>query len=149
MARKAAQILFTNQGREKMTRWMLLCLIVAFTSFVMPTDAKEKKAKRYEAEFTGYYPDESEMEGGYYAATGELLDPSAYTVAAPKCIPFGAKITVGGTGNKRDGWIYRVNDRGGRIVVDEDGVYHIDILMRNARQANNFGRVRGWIEVEQ
>jgi 3D (Asp-Asp-Asp) domain-containing protein len=124
-----------------------LCLV--FIGLMLPTEAKEKKkAKRYEAEFTGYYPDDSEMEGGYYAATGVLLDPSAYTVAAPKCIPFGAKITVGGTGNKRDGWTYRVNDRGGRIVVDEDGLYHIDILMRNARQANNFGRVRGWIEVE-
>ena len=122
---------------------------MVFISFILPTDAKEKKkVKKYEAEFTGYYPDDSLMEGGYYSATGELLDPSAYTVAAPSCIPFGAKITVGGTGNKRDGWTYTVNDRGGAIIVDDDGVYHIDILMRNAQQANKFGRVKGYIIVE-
>lgn len=134
-----------------MSRWIMfiagICLV--FISIVMPTDAKQKKkVKRFEAEFTGYYPDDSEMEGGYKSATNEWLDPSDYTVAAPKCIPFGSYITVGGTGNKRDGWTYRVNDRGGAIIVDDEGVYHIDILMSGPEQANAFGRKRGYIEVE-
>ena len=129
---------------------LVLCVCLLLSAVIMPVKAKKKHKKkvvRYEAEFTGYYPDDSTMEGGYYSATEELLDPSDYTVAAPKCLPFGTIITVGGTGNKRDGWSYRVNDRGGAIIVDEDGVYHIDILMRDAKQANDFGRVKGWIEV--
>lgn len=121
-----------------------------FIAFILPADAEgDKDVEIHRAVFTGYYPDDSEMEGGYYSATGEFLDPAAYTVAAPACIPFGSKITVGGTGNKRDGWVYRVNDRGQRIVVDEYGVYHIDILMRDAKQANDFGVVYGWIEVRR
>ena len=89
------------------------------------------------------------MEGGYQAANLEELDPSNWTCAAPKCIPFDTMIKVGGTGNWRDGHTYRVNDRGGAIVVDGEGVYHIDILMSCKEQANRFGRVRGWIEVEE
>ena len=133
-----------------MNRWLLfigsICLV--FITFIIPTEAKEKKkVVRYPAEFTGYYPDDSEMEGGYQSANMEWLDPSEWTVAAPKCIPFNTMIKVGGTGNWRDGHTYRVNDRGGAIVVDDDGVYHIDILMAGPEQANRFGRQYGWIEV--
>lgn len=125
-------------------------IVVCALLVAIPAEAHGKKnVEIHQAVFTGYYPDDSLMEGGYYSATGELLDPSAYTVAAPACIPFGAEITVGGTGNKRDGWTYRVNDRGGRIKVDDEGRYHIDILMRNAKQANDFGVVHGWIEVRK
>ena len=123
-----------------------ICMVLI--AFITPTEAKEKKkVVRYPAEFTGYYPDDSLMEGGYQAANTEWLDPSDWTCAAPKCIPFDTMIKVGGTGNWRDGHSYRVNDRGGAIVVDEDGVFHIDILMSCKEQADNFGRVQGWIEV--
>ena len=101
------------------------------------------------AEFTGYYADNSRMEGGYKDISGNWLDPSDYTVAAPSCIKLGSTITIGGTGNWRDGVSYTVTDRGGAIVVDEDGTYHIDILMDSREQADRFGRVRGYIIVKE
>ena len=101
------------------------------------------------AVFTGYYCANNEMEGGFKDVSGNWLDPSAYTVAAPKCIPLGSKITIGGTGNWRDGVTYIVTDRGGRIVVDDNGVYHIDILMASREQANAFGVVHGYIIVKE
>lgn len=124
----------------------LLCGISADAK--QKKDKKKKKIIKVEAEFTGYYPDDSTMEGGYRAANMEWLEPSDWTCAAPKCVPFGSKITVGGTGNWRDGHTYRVNDRGGAIIIDNEGVYHIDILMAGPEQANKFGRVRGYIEIE-
>lgn len=135
-----------------MSRLMLfvggLCLV--FISLILPAEARgKKKVKRYEAEFTAYYPDDSKMEGGYKDAIGNYLDPSEYTVAAPDTFPLGSYIKVGGMDNWRDGHTYKVTDRGGRIVVQDDGTVSIDILMRNARQANKFGRRKGWIEVAE
>lgn len=101
------------------------------------------------AEFTGYYCANNAMEGGYKDVSGNWLDPSEWTVAAPDKIPLGSIITIGGTGNWRDGCSYTVTDRGGSIIVDDDGVYHIDILMASKEQANKFGRVRGYIIVKE
>ena len=128
----------------------LLCAIIA--SLLMPADAEAKKKKkvvRYQAEFTAYYPSDSTMEGGYKDAVGRPLDPSEYVIAAPKCFPIGTKVKFGGIGDWRDGHTYEVRDRGQAIVVEEDGLVHIDILMATYEQTDDFGRVRGWIEVEE
>ena len=92
--------------------------------------------------FTAYYPDNSSMEGGYYAANGERLDPGKLTCACPKEIAFNTKIQVKGTNTNRDNLVYRCNDRGGAIKV-VNGVYHIDLLMSSRKEANSFGRRRG------
>ena len=90
------------------------------------------------AMFTAYYPADDPMQGGFYAATGELLNPSSNTCAAPKSVPFGSYIVPSGTGTRIDGVNFRVNDRGGAITI-ENGVYHFDILMSNRTEAYDFG----------
>ena len=80
------------------------------------------------AEYTAYYPANNSMQGGFFDAMGNKLDPSKLTCAAPKDIPFGTKIQVKGTGTNRDSLVYKVTDRGGAINV-QNGVYRIDLLM--------------------
>lgn len=96
--------------------------------------------------FTAYYPSNSKMEGGYYAANGERLHPGSNTCAAPPQIAFNKQIKVMETGTSRDGQVYRVNDRGGWIKV-KNGVYHIDLLTGSAKQANAWGKRRGKIMI--
>lgn len=98
--------------------------------------------KEVKAQFTAYYPANDTMQGGFYDAMGNKLDPSKLTCAAPKEIPFGTKIKVLGTGTDRDGLVYTVTDRGGAIKI-VDGVYKFDLLMANKTQAYNFGRRNG------
>lgn len=98
-------------------------------------------------EFTAYYPSDDLIEGGYYDALGELLNPDIPTVASPKEIPFNTKIKITGTNTEYDNVIYTVRDRGSSIIIDSDGIYHIDILTHNREEANNFGRRRGYIEI--
>ena len=94
--------------------------------------------------FTAYYPADNALEGGFYDARGNLLDPSKNTCAAPKSIPLGTKIMITGTGTKYDGQIFTVTDRGGGITVN-DGVYDIDILMSSNSECNAWGRRKGQI----
>lgn len=98
--------------------------------------------KEVNAEFTAYYPSNDPMQGGYKAANGETLKPSSLTCAAPKEIAFNTKIQVKGTGTSKDGLVYRVNDRGGAIKI-VNGVYKIDLLMANKKEALSFGRRKG------
>lgn len=98
---------------------------------------------RVRAKFTAYYPADNAMEGGFYDAQGNLLDPSKRTMAAPKSVPFGTQVTIIGTGTSRDGTTYTVNDRGGAITV-ENGVYHFDILMGTAAECNSWGVKYGY-----
>lgn len=100
--------------------------------------------KRVKAKFTAYYPANNSMEGGYYAANGEKLNPASKTCAAPKSIPFNTKIQILGTGTSKDGQVYRVNDRGGRIN-ENNGQYDIDLLMSSKSECNSFGVVYGEI----
>ena len=100
--------------------------------------------KKVKAQFTAYYPGPG-IEGGYGQSMGGKLDPSKKTCAAPKSIPFRTKIQCLGTGTSIDGQTYTVTDRGGAIIVDKNGVYHIDILMSNAKECNAFGRRNGYI----
>lgn len=90
------------------------------------------------AKFTAYYPADNAMEGGFYDAMGNLLDPNKKTCAAPSCVALGSYVTVQGTGTAYDGLTYKVNDRGGLIVVS-NGVYCFDLLMQNEEEANEFG----------
>lgn len=98
--------------------------------------------KEVSALFTAYYPANNSMEGGFYDAMGNRLNPKNKTCAAPKSIPFGTKIKIQGTGTSRDGEIYTVTDRGGAITV-KNGVYHFDILMSSRSESNKWGRRNG------
>lgn len=104
----------------------------------------ELNGKKVKAQFTAYYPANNKMEGGFYDAMGNKLDPSKRTCAAPKSIPFNTQIQVLNTGTDCDNQVYKVTDRGGAIVIDSNGVYHFDILKANAKEANAFGRRNGY-----
>ncbi|WP_315168671.1 NlpC/P60 family protein [Metaclostridioides mangenotii] len=96
---------------------------------------------------TAYWPGPSKMEGGDTDQTGKKLDPSKQTCAGPQSIAYGKKVQILGTGTDKDGKIYTKNDNGGRMVVDGDGYYHIDILMRNNTECNKWGKRKGRIIV--
>jgi 3D (Asp-Asp-Asp) domain-containing protein len=99
--------------------------------------------KEVNAEFTAYYPANDSMQGGLYDAMGNKLDPNKLTCACPKSVPFKTKIQVKNTGTDRDNLVYTVTDRGGAIVIDSNGVYHIDLLMKDKKTALAFGRRKG------
>ena len=100
------------------------------------------------AEITAYYPSNEGVEGGYYDSLGNLLNPDHNTCACPKQIPFHSMIKIGGTGTKYDGQVYECLDRGSAIEIDDNGVYHIDLLMHNKEEANAFGRRKNaYIEI--
>lgn len=102
------------------------------------TQKKTTRGKLVNAIFTAYFPSNSGDNGGFYAANGEKLNPSKKTCAAPKSIPFGAKITVLKTDSNLNGKKFRVNDWGGKITV-ENGVYHFDLLMSSAEECDEWG----------
>lgn len=97
------------------------------------------------ANITAYYPDSSTLEGGYQDAIGNPLVgyPDQLTCAVPKNVPLGSKVKILGTGTKYDNLIFTATDRGGAIVVDSDGTYHVDLCMKTATEANTFGRRKG------
>ena len=99
------------------------------------------------ANITAYYPHDDPLNGGYYDALGNLLNPDELTCAAPSCIPFYTKLKIMGTETKYDENIYTVTDRGSAIIVDDDGVYHIDLLMNTKEECYEFGRRMGYIEI--
>lgn len=99
--------------------------------------------KEVNAEFTAYYPANNSMQGGFLDAMGNRLDASKLTCACPKSVPFKTKIQVKNTGTDRDNLVYTCTDRGGAIVVDSNGVYHIDLLMKDKKSALAFGRRKG------
>lgn len=97
------------------------------------------------ANITAYYPDSSTLEGGYQDAIGNPLVgyPDQLTCAVPKNVPLGSKVKVLGTGTKYDNLIFTATDRGGAIVVDSDGTYHIDICLKTYNECTTFGRRKG------
>lgn len=128
---------------------MLKKLIAAtlLTTTILSNTVQAKEIYTYktievDAEITCYFLENSTMEGGFKSSTGEWLDDSEYTCAGPKCLPYGTEVTLGDVNNWRTGHTYTVNDRGGAIIVDEDGVYHFDLLVSCEEVANNFGRQR-------
>ena len=100
------------------------------------------------AEITAYYPSNEGVEGGYYDALGNLLDPNYPTCAAPPEIPFHTIIKISDTNTKYDDMTFEVLDRGFAIIIDDKGIYHIDLLMHNKEEANAFGRRKNaYIEI--
>ena len=99
--------------------------------------------KEVNAEFTAYYPANNSMQGGLLDAMGNKLNPNKLTCACPKSVPFKTKIQVKNTGTDRDNLVYTCTDRGGAIVIDSNGVYHIDLLMKDKKSALAFGRRKG------
>lgn len=99
--------------------------------------------KEVNAEFTAYYPASNSMQGGFLDAMGNKLNPNKLTCACPKSVPFKTKIQVKNTGTDRDNLVYTCTDRGGAIVIDSNGVYHIDLLMKDKKSALAFGRRKG------
>lgn len=132
-------------------------LTLAFENMMHEVDAEDKETestggsnmsgndvigKEVNAEFTAYYPSNDPMQGGFKAANGETLDPKENTCAAPKDVAFNSYVKVLNTNTKYDNTSYRVNDRGGAIKV-VNGVYKIDLLMSNRKEAYAFGRRKG------
>ena len=106
------------------------------------SNSGEVQGKEVDAIFTAYYPANDSMQGGFYDAQGNKLDPSKLTCAAPKSVAFGTMVKVLNTGTDRDNLVYKVTDRGGAIVI-KDGVYHFDLLMKDKKTAYAFGRRKG------
>lgn len=104
---------------------------------VSKSGKKVWSGKKVKAVFTAY------CLPGNTTANGEKTDGSKRTCAAPRSIKFGTKIEVLGTHTSCDGKLYRVNDRGGAIVV-KDGVYHFDLYMPTVARAKSFGRRKGY-----
>ena len=105
--------------------------------------------KEVDALFTAYYstPDgyssaENRLQGGPIAANGETLDYTKLTCAAPKEVAFNTYVQVLNTNTSQDNIIYRVNDRGGAITINND-IYHFDLLMKDKSAAYSFGKVSG------
>lgn len=109
------------------------------------TSLGELNGRKVKARFSAYCPKaEGPIGGGPTTASGEKINYTLKTCAAPSCVPFGTLIQINGTGTKYDGTTFRVNDRGGAIKVLSDGTYRFDLLMPSGTEMNNFGMRNGY-----
>ena len=99
------------------------------------------------AEITAYYPSDEGVEGGYLDTLGNPLNPDYPTCAAPPEIPFHTMIKINDTNTKYDNMAFEVLDRGSAIIIDDKGIYHIDLLMHDKEECNEFGRRMSYIEI--
>lgn len=114
-----------------------------------PTDTEETEGKQIvNAIFTAYFPSNTGDNGGFKDAMGGRLNPSHNTCAVPLEVPLGSKITVLHTNTSLDGKKFKANDHGDAIVIDSDGVYHIDILMSSAAECDEWGVKPGMAIIE-
>lgn len=105
----------------------------------------ELNGRKVKARFSAYCPKaEGSIGGGPITASGEKINYTLKTCAAPSCIPFGTLIQINGTGTKYDGSTFKVNDRGGAIKVLSDGTYRFDLLMPSGSEMKNFGMRNGY-----
>lgn len=105
----------------------------------------ELNGRKVKARFSAYCPKaEGPIGGGPTTASGEKINYTLKTCAAPSCIPFGTLIQINGTGTKYDGSTFKVNDRGGAIKVLSDGTYRFDLLMPSGSEMKNFGMRNGY-----
>ena len=102
---------------------------------------------KIQAKITAYYPSDEGLNGGFLNALGKPLDPNYPTCAAPPEIPFHTMIKVNDTNTKYDYMTFEVLDRGSAIIIDDEGIYHIDLLMHTKEECNEFGRRMGYIEI--
>lgn len=105
-----------------------------------------KTVSSKDAVFTAYYPGEANE---WVDSHDRRLVASKKTCAATRSIPFNTKITVKGTKTKYDGKTYKVTDRPAVRLDRIDGKIHIDILMNNAAECNDFGVKRGKIAIRK
>ena len=61
-------------------------------------------------------------------------------IAAPKDIPLGSKIYIPELKDYKEDSIFSVEDRGGAVIVKNDGTYIIDIWLPTHEQVEEFGR---------
>lgn len=109
------------------------------------TSLGELNGRKVKARFSAYCPKaEGPIGGGPTTASGEKINYTLKTCAAPSCVPFDTLIQINGTGTKYDGTTFRVNDRGGAIKVLSDGTYRFDLLMPSGTEMNNFGMRNGY-----
>ena len=104
------------------------------------------QTKKKKATFTAYYPGEN---GEWVDSFGRRLIASKMTCAASRCIAHGTKITVKDTGTKYDGKTFKVNDRPATKYDMMDGRLHIDLLLSNHAECNDFGRRHGNILIKK
>lgn len=105
--------------------------------------SKYLNGKEADAIFTAYYPKQSDL----YDAHGKKLEAKNQTCAAPKDLD-GKQIQISELIPDRTTYknrIYTVNDNSSSTVVDDDGVYHISLLVSNKRTADSFGKRKGKI----
>ena len=110
-------------------------------------ELEKRKVASYKTLFTGYFPDDSEIEGGFFDISGHLLDANELTCAAPPEIPIGTQILISRTGTSKDGKIYTVTDRGGAIKVMGNGDYHIDLLFSTNEECEAWGKRYGVLTI--
>jgi len=91
------------------------------------------------AEVTGYTVSMEDC-GKVDGVTASQKQISRGMVAAPQILPFGTKLEI-------QGKPYVVEDRGGAITLDSDGVYHIDIYFNTSSEAKAWGRQRISIKI--
>ncbi|HID9578226.1 TPA: XkdQ/YqbQ family protein [Clostridioides difficile] len=115
----------------------------------------------FSAIFTAYYPGPG-IEGGDTDCREKKLNPSKKTCAAPMVgayekpyytkeflskhplFKYGDEVSIVTGVSGRDG-LYKVNDNGSAIIIEKDGTYHIDVLVKNAEEMKRFGKRKGKI----
>lgn len=116
------------------------------TAAPLGTTSAEPSGKQVKAIFTAYYPANNSMEGGFHDCKGHKLQTSKQTCAAPKSVPYGSIVWIksidGSSFQEYVGRPYVVTDRGGAIVIS-NGVYHIDLLFKDKKSANAWGKRTG------
>ncbi|WP_315073053.1 SH3 domain-containing protein [uncultured Clostridium sp.] len=66
-------------------------------------------------------------------------------VAAPKEIPLGSAVFIPELENYKKDGMFKVEDRGGAVVVKNDGTYIIDVWLPNHEQVKEFGRKKALV----
>ncbi|EHI98572.1 SH3 type 3 domain protein [Clostridium sp. DL-VIII] len=66
-------------------------------------------------------------------------------VAAPKEIPLGSEVFIPELENYKKDGMFKVEDRGGAVVVKNDGTYIIDVWLPTHEQVEKFGRKKALV----
>lgn len=66
-------------------------------------------------------------------------------VAAPKEIPLGSEVYIPELKNYKNNGMFKVEDRGGAVVVKDDGTYIIDVWLPTHEQVKEFGRKKSLV----
>ena len=61
-------------------------------------------------------------------------------IAVPKDIPLGSKIYIPDLKDYKEGGIFEAEDRGGAVIVKNDGTHIIDVWLNTHEEVKEFGR---------